>query len=101
MGKGSDRVELAFLTLLLKDGADSICGGVAIDHKWVFKSWLTKDRSCTNGIDKGLKGGFVLVLPMEFAALGAERNECVKGGGKEAEVPDVHAIKVKKTQEGM
>ena len=41
----------------------------------------------------------MFVLPMEFATLGAECNKCVKGGGKKAEVSDVHAVEVEKTQE--
>ena len=40
-GKESDGVELAFLIPLLKDGANSVSGGVAIDCKWVFKSGLS------------------------------------------------------------
>ena len=40
-GKESDGVELAFLIPLLKDGADSIGGGVAINRKLVFESRLT------------------------------------------------------------
>ena len=39
-GKESDGMELAFLIPLLKDGADSISGGVAIDHELIFKSGL-------------------------------------------------------------
>ena len=40
-GKESDGVELAFLIPLLKDGADSVSRGVAIDCESVFKSGLT------------------------------------------------------------
>ena len=40
-GKESDGVELAFLILLLKDGANSISGGVAIDGESVFESGLS------------------------------------------------------------
>ena len=40
-GKESDGVELAFLILLLKDGADSVSGGVAIDRETVFESGLS------------------------------------------------------------
>ena len=39
-GKESDRMELAFLIPLLKDGADSVGGGIAINRKLVFKSGL-------------------------------------------------------------
>ena len=40
-GKESDRMELAFLIPLLKDGADSIGRGVAINREWVFESGLS------------------------------------------------------------
>ena len=40
-GKESDGVELAFLIPLLKDGADSVGGGIAINGKLVFESWLS------------------------------------------------------------
>ena len=40
-GKESDRVELAFLIPLLKDGADGISRGVTIDRELVFKSGLS------------------------------------------------------------
>ena len=39
-GKESDGMELAFLIPLLKDGANSIGGGVAIDRELVFESGL-------------------------------------------------------------
>ena len=41
LGKESNGMELAFLIPLLKDGADSIGGGVAIDRKWIFESGLS------------------------------------------------------------
>ena len=40
-GKESDGMELAFLIPLLKDGADSVSGGVAIDRESVFESGLS------------------------------------------------------------
>ena len=40
-GKESDGMELAFLIPLLKDGADSVGRGVAINHKLVFKPGLS------------------------------------------------------------
>ena len=40
-GKESDGVELAFLIPLLKDGADSVGGGVAINYESIFKSGLS------------------------------------------------------------
>ena len=40
-GKESDGVELAFLIPLLKDGANSVGRGVAVDDELVFKSGLS------------------------------------------------------------
>ena len=57
-------MELAFLTLLLKDGADRVGRGVAINDEGIFKTGLTKDGSGAYGIDKGLKGRFVFMLPV-------------------------------------
>ena len=92
-------MELAFLTLLLKDGADSVSGGVAINNKRIFESGLTKDRGRANSVHKGLKGGFVFVFPMEFATFGAKRDKCIERGGQSAEIPNVHAIEVEETEE--
>ena len=39
-GKESDGMELAFLIPLLKDGANSVSGGVAIDRESVLESGL-------------------------------------------------------------
>ena len=91
-------MELAFLTLLLKDGADSVCGGVAIDDEWVIKTWLTKDRGHAHCVDEGLKGGLVFLFPMEFTSFSAMCNEHIEGGGQETKVSNVHAIKVEETQ---
>ena len=93
-------MELAFLTLLLKDGADSVSGGVAINNERVLESGLAKDRGRANGIHKGLKGGFVFVFPMKFATFGTERDECVEGSGQSAEISNVHAVEVEETEEG-
>ena len=41
LGKESDRMELAFLIPLLKDGADSVGRGVAINRELIFKSGLS------------------------------------------------------------
>ena len=41
LGKESDGVEPAFLIPLLKDGANSVGGGVAIDDELIFKSRLS------------------------------------------------------------
>ena len=43
-GKESNGVELAFLIPLLKDGANSVSGGIAIDRESVLKSGLSQDR---------------------------------------------------------
>ena len=40
-GKESDGMELAFLIPLLKDSADSVSGGVAIDRESFFKTGLS------------------------------------------------------------
>ena len=92
-------MELAFLTLLLKDGADSIHGGVAINHKWVLKTGLSKDGGHANGVDKCLERGLVFVFPVKFATFSAESDKRVKGGGQEAEVSNVHAVKIEESQE--
>jgi hypothetical protein len=49
-------VELAFLTLLLKDGANSVSGSVAIHREWVLETGLTEDWSRTDGVDERLEG---------------------------------------------
>ena len=41
LGKESDGVELAFLIPLLKDSADSVSRGVAIDCELIFESGLS------------------------------------------------------------
>jgi hypothetical protein len=50
LGKESNGMELAFLIPLLKDGADSIGGGVAINRKLVVKSGLSQDGGRANRI---------------------------------------------------
>ena len=57
-------MELAFLTPLLKDGANRISRGVAINNEGVLKTWLSKNGCCADGVDKGLKGRFVFMIPM-------------------------------------
>ena len=49
-GKESDGMELAFLIPLLKDGANSVSGGVAIDHESVLESGLSQDGGSANGV---------------------------------------------------
>ena len=70
-------MELAFLTLLLKDGADSVSGGVAIYNERVFEAGLAKDGGRADGVNKGLEGGFVFILPVEATALRAKRDKGV------------------------
>ena len=92
-------MELAFLTLLLKDGADSVSRGVAINDEGVIETGLTKDWSRTNSVDEHLEGRLVFLFPVEFAAFRAKRNKSVKGGGQNTKVSDVHAVKVEKPKE--
>ena len=49
-GKESDRMELAFLIPLLKDGADSVGGGVAINDELVFKLGLSQNGSSADSV---------------------------------------------------
>ena len=115
-------MELAFFTLLLKDGANSVGGGVAINNKRVFKAGLTKNWSRTNGIDECVEGRFVFevpvkatafraerdksverhfvfIIPVEFATFSTVGNKRVEWGGEHAEVMNVHLVEVKKTKE--
>ena len=87
-------MELAFLTLLLKDGADGVSGGVTINNKRVVEARLPKDGGRANGVDECLEGRFVFVIPMKFATFSTERDKCVERGGEKAEVSDVHAVKI-------
>ena len=75
-------MELAFFTLLLKDGANSISRGVAIYDEWVLETRLSEDRGGTNGIYERLKGAFVFVVPMKFATFRAECDEGVEGSSQ-------------------
>ena len=92
-------MELAFLTLLLKDGANCVGRGVAINDEGVLEAGLAKDRGCTHGIDESLEGSFVFVFPIKFAALGTESYEGIKGSGEHAEVSNVHAVKIEEAKE--
>ena len=49
-GKESDGMELAFLIPLLKDSANSVSGGVAIDGELVLESGLSQNRGGANGV---------------------------------------------------
>jgi hypothetical protein len=92
-------VELAFLTLLLKDGANRVSGGVAINNKRVLETRLAKNGSGANGVDECLEGSFVFVFPVKFAAFRAESHESIEGGGQHTEISNVHAIKIEEPKE--
>ena len=94
-------MELAFLTLLLKNGAKSVSGGVAINNEGFLKTRLSENRGGANGVNQGLKGGFVLIFPVEFATFSAKCDECVERGGQEAEIPDIHVVEIEEAQEGV
>ena len=70
-------MELAFLTPLLKNGAKSISGGVAINDERFFKTWLTEDGSGANSVHKSIEGRFMFVIPVELAPSSAKGDECV------------------------
>ena len=93
-------MELAFLTLLLKDGADSVSGGVAINNERLLEAGLSKNRGGAHSIDKSVKRGLVFIIPMKSAPFSTVGDECVKWGGEHAKVADIHAIKVEETKEG-
>ena len=94
-------MELAFLTPLLKNGAESIGRGVAINDKGFLKAWLSEDGGGANRIDEGVERGFMFIVPVELATLGAVGNERVKRGGEHAEITNVHLVEVEKAEEGM
>ena len=93
-------MELAFFTPLLKDGAKSVSGGVAIDKEGLFETGLSEDGGSANGVDESVKRSFVFIIPMEPAAFGTMGNECVEWGGEHTKVAYIHAIKVEETEEG-
>ena len=92
-------MELAFLTLLLKDGADRVSRGIAINNKGVFETGLVKDRGGAHGVDEGLEGRFVFIFPVKFATFSAESYKGVERSREHTEVPNVHAIEIEETQE--
>ena len=94
LGKESDGVEFAFLIPLLKDGADSIGGGVAIDCELIFESGLLEDGGSADGVHKGVECGLVFVIPIELPSLRTVSDECVERCGQHAKSTDIHAIKV-------
>ena len=98
-GKESDGMELAFLIPLLKDGADSVSGGVAINRESVFESGLSQDRGGTNGIHQGVEGGFELLIPIKLPSLRAVRHQHIERCGQHAKSRDIHAIKIQEAEE--
>ena len=98
-GKESDGVELAFLIPLLKDGADSVGGGVAINRESIFKSGLSQDRGGANRVHQGVERSFEFVVPIKLPSLRAEGDERVERCGQHAKIPNIHAIKVQEAEE--
>ena len=80
-GKESDGVELAFLIPLLKDGANSVSGGVAINRESVFESGLAQDGGGTNRIHEGIKCGLELIVPIKLPSPRTVGDECVERCG--------------------
>ena len=93
-------MELAFLTPLLKDSADSVSGGVAIYDERVLKTWLTKNGGRTDGVDKGLEGGFVLVFPMKMTTFRIVSDQSVEWCGEHTEIADIHVVEIKESKKG-
>ena len=98
-GKESDRVELAFLIPLLKDGTDGVSGGVAINHKSLFKTGLMQDGGRANGIHQRVKSGLEFVVPIKLPSSRAVSDECIERCGQHAEISNVHAIKIQEAEE--
>ena len=90
-------MELAFLTPLLKNGAESIGRGIAINNKRFLETRLAENGGGTHRINESIKRSFVFVVPVEFAPFRTVGNECIKRGGQHAKVANVHLVKVEKT----
>ena len=93
-GKESDGMELAFLISLLKDGANSVSGGVAIDCESVLEAGLSQDGGSANHIHQGVESCFEFIVPIELPPSRAVSDECVKGCSQHAKSTDVHAIEI-------
>ena len=91
-------MELAFLTPLLKNGAESIGGGVAINNKGFLEAWLSENGSSANGVDESIKCSFVFIIPVESAAFSTVSDERVEQGSEHAEVANIHSVKVEKAK---
>jgi hypothetical protein len=74
-------VELAFLTLLLKDGTKSIGGGVAINNEGLLETRLSENRCGANGVDESIECGLVFILPVEATALSTVGDERIEWSG--------------------
>ena len=92
-------MELAFLTPLLKDSANGISGGVAINNKGVIETRLAENRGGADGVNQGLKSRFMFIFPMKMATFHAVSHKSVKRGGEHAEIMNVHVVKVEETEE--
>ena len=97
-GKESDGVELAFLIPLLKDGADSVSGGVTIDCEAFFKAGLSKDGGGTNSIHQSVECCLEFVVPIKLPSLGAKGDERVERCGQHAEISNVHAVEIQEAE---
>ena len=97
-GKESDGVELAFLIPLLKDGADSVSGGVAINRELIFKAGLSQDRGGANCIHEGVERRFKFVVPIKLPSSRAVSNKRVQRCGQHAKVADIHAVKIQEAE---
>ena len=98
-GKESNGMELAFLIPLLKDGADSVGGGVAINYELVFKPRLSQDRGGADGVDQSMERCFEFLVPVKLPSLGAVSDECVERCGQHAEIANIHAIEIQEADE--
>ena len=97
-GKESDGMELAFLIPLLKDGANSVNGGVAINCELIFESGLSQDRGSAYSIHKGGECYLVFVVPIKLPSFCTMSDKCVKRCGQHAKSTDVHAIEVQEAE---
>ena len=92
-------MELAFLIPLLKDGADSVGGGVAINDELVFKPGVSQNGGGANCIHQGVECGFKFVVPVKLPSSRTVSDERVKRCGQHAEITDVHAIEIQEAKE--
>ena len=98
-GKESDGMELAFLIPLLKDGANSVSRGVAIDRESVFEPGLSQDGGSANRVHQGVECGFKFVVSVKLPPSRAVSDERIKRCGQHAKSTNVHAIKIQEAEE--